>query len=180
MGVKFDVSGVLRTSARLRALPSEFEKARVRSVTKLQRALIPEATRDIGAEFALRAARIRKGLSVHRTNSYVDLVGDDAGIGLAQGYQGRQTKTGIVVTLRRADGPTRFRHAFIQEPGGRAKSTGPQAFEREGRGAPRMPIDRLFSQNIAGMLRDPERAGRLAAFGMRILDAEMKRILGTR
>lgn len=149
----------------------------MRAVSDLTRGLLAQATRDIGAEYALRPSRIRKGLAVHRTTDYVDLVGSGDGIGIAQGYQGRQTKQGVVVTLKRAEGPVRFKHAFIQKPGGRAKATGSQAFERAGKGAPRYPIDRIFSLNIADMLRNRERAERLADFGMRILSAEIARQL---
>lgn len=177
MGARFDVSGVLRQSARLAAVPKKFEIARVRAISRLTRGLLAEAARDIGAEHALTRSRINKGLAISRTNEYVELVGSGDAIGIAQGYQGRQTKNGVVVTLLRNKGPERFRHAFIRVPGGRAKSTGRQAFERAGAKSPRYPIYRMFFANIASTLRDPDRANRLADFARGILAAEIERQL---
>ena len=177
MSVKFDLSGALRVARQLATAPAKIEQARVRATTALARSLIPEATRDIAAEFNLKPARIRKGLSVLRTGDYVELTGSGAGIGIAQAYGGKQTPQGVVVTIKKGEGQVRFRHAFIASPGGKAKATGKQAFERQGKGAPRMPINRLFSQNIAGMIRDKGRAERLSEYGMKILTAEINRQL---
>lgn len=154
------------------------EMVRSRAISTLTRGMIAQATRDIGAEYNLSASRIRQGLIVERSRDYVELTGSGAGIGIAQGYGGKQTKQGVLVTLRRSSAPTLFRHAFIKHPGGRTKATGPQAFERSGgRGSPRYPLDRIFSQTIAGMLRDPARVRRIADFAQRVLAAEIQRQL---
>lgn len=176
--MKTDVSAAFDLAARLHGLAEGFALAKQRSITKLARSIGPEANRDIRTEWNLTATRVRKGLTVRQTSTVVELVGSDVGIGLAQGYRARSTKAGLVVTIRNDEGPQRFRHAFLRIPGGRAEGTGVQAFERQGRRAPRYPVRRLFSQNVAGMLRDSDRVERLTEFSMKALSAEVERLLG--
>jgi hypothetical protein len=178
MPAQFDATGAFRVASRLTVGAKKLDQAGARATSSLARGLVPQATRDIADEFNLTPARIRQGLSVRRSADYVDLVGSGAGIGIAQGYGGVQTPRGVLVTLKRREGAIRLRHAFLAKPGGKTKRTGVQAFQRRGRRAPRYPIDRLFSQNIAGTLRSPARRDRLVGFGMNVLTAEVRRQLG--
>jgi hypothetical protein len=180
MGAKFDVSAALRVADTLRAVPKKMEQAKQRAIATLVRRLPPEANRDIREEYNLTASRVRAGLTVRAVGDAVELTGSGVGIGLAQ-YGARQTKAGVTAQIRKDGGRELFRHAFIRAPGGRAAGTGRQVFERQSLGskrAPRYPLDRIYSQNIAGMLRNRARAERLAKFSMDVLTAEIQRQLG--
>lgn len=173
MPAEFDASRLYRDAARFAAAPSKLDTAVRRAASDLQRRLIPEATRVIGRDLNLSASRIRKGLSVRRSGDAVQLTASGEGIGIAQGYGARATPDGVVATLVRDSGPELFRHAFIKQV-----RSGPQAFERGGPGAPRYPLDRLFSTSIAGAIRLPRRADSLGDFGINRLTAEVQRQLG--
>lgn len=176
MPAKFDVSAAFVAAARLGAVPKKLEQAEARAKVTLLRRLPVEANRDIRQEFNLSATRVRAGLSVRTVGDAVELTGSGRGIGLLQ-YGARQTKSGVSAQIRKDGGRQLFRHAFIRVPKKNAAS-GRQVFERDGPRAPRYPLDRIFSQNIAGMLRNSERGERLAKFSMDVLTAEIQRQLG--
>lgn len=180
MAAKFDVAGAVRASGRIAAAPEKLDRVRQRTVATLARRLSPEAVRDINREYAMDAPLIRKRLSTYVTEGSVELVGSNTPIGIAQGYKGRQTKQGVVFTVKRSEGVQRLRHAFIASPTRASngwQATGAQAFERAGRGAPRFPLERLYSASVADALATPERRNHLREFGMRILSAEIERQL---
>lgn len=174
MGADFDARRLFADAARFAVGPRQLATAESRAITAFARGITPQATRDIAAELTLTPARIRQGLKSRRGSGYVELTGSGRGVGIAQGYNGRQTPAGVVFSPFRNQGPVRLRHAFIK----RAPQGGLQAFERRGRGAPRLPVDRLYSTNIAGSLRSPARRGRLADYGMNVLATEVRRQLG--
>lgn len=180
MPARFDVTAVISAAGRLSATSEQFDRVRQRTLATLARRLMPEAIRDIRAEYAMDAPLVRNRLSIRVSANAVELVGDRTPIGIAQGYRGRQTKQGVVFTVRRADGPQRLRHAFIASPTRASngwQGTGAQAFERAGRGAPRFPLDRLFSASVADALGTDARRAHMREFGQKILSAEIERQL---
>lgn len=180
MTARFDVSAAIRAAGRLAAAPEKIDQVRQRTIATLARRLKPEAVRDIRQEYAMDAPLVRNRLSIHVSADVVELIGDRTPIGIAQGYKGRQTKQGVVFTVRRADGVQRLRHAFIRAPTRASngwETTGSQAFERAGRGAPRFPLDRLFSASVADALGTDARRLHMLEFGQKILSAEIERQL---
>jgi hypothetical protein len=102
----------------------------------------------------------------------VELRGADRPTGLLQFGAKASRKLGVTVTVLKASGPTRLRHAF--KAIGRA--TNPQIFERVGK--KRFPIKALYGPSVAQMLRSPPRQRRLTEFSMTRLSAEIRRHLG--
>lgn len=180
MPARFDAAAVISAAARLSNVPKVVETATKRALSTLVRDLPPEASRDIRDEFNLPAKRVNDALSARLVGDAVELSGSGRAIGLAA-YGARETSAGVVVTIRKDQGAVVFRHAFMATPGGRASSTGRQVFERQlvgGKRAPRYPLDRGFSQNVAGMLRARARADRLGNFGLSKLATEIQRNIG--
>ena len=180
MSADFNARRWYADAARFAAGPKKLETAERNAVSTLRRRLQPEATRDISGEYNLTAARVRKGLSSRSSANTVALTGSGSSIGIAQGFGGRQTPTGVVAVIKRAKPPVRFRHDFIRTPTGSKSASGPQAFERAGPGAPRYPLDRIFTTTIAGALRSEPRRDRFNRFSQNILAAEVRRQLGIR
>ena len=178
MAAEFDARRLYRDAARFGAMPKKLDVAEQRAIATLRRRLPPEAVRDISGEYNLTAARVRKGVSARSSGNAVELTGSGASIGIAQGFGGRQTPRGIVAVIKRSAPPVRFRHGFIRTPTGKNRKSGPQAFERAGPGAPRYPLDRIFTTTIAGSLRSQPRRERFGGFAMNVLTAEVRRQLG--
>lgn len=181
MPVKFDVSGALRVSERLATSASRLEQVRQRAVSSLSRALKPEASRQIRESYNIKASSVSERLAVRKSGDAVELVGYYRAAGLLN-FGARASKTaGVSVTVLRADGPQRLRHAFKATGlGGNAQifeRRGPKRVMTKGRyaGERRQPITALYGPSVAQTLRNEQITRRLGDFAMTKLASEVAR-----
>lgn len=185
MGLKVDARGAYRAGKRFKSMASRMDKAEALARSDLQRRLVPEFVRDAQTTHNVKAARVRESSGARISGTAVELTGYDRPTGLLQ-FGAKAGRSGVTVTITRAEGPTRFKHAF--------KATGlsgnAQIFERDlkkpkremafGRykGKKRQPIKSLYGPSVAQILRDPARRERLTKFSQKTLGAEIRRQLG--
>lgn len=186
MGLKVDTRGAYSAGKRFKSMADKLEKAEALAASDLQRRLVPEFARQATSRYNLTAARIRDTSGVQRSGNTITLTGYHRGTGLLN-YRAVASKTsGVTVTIARADGPQRFKHAF--------KATGlsgnAQIFERDltkakrkmkyGRyvGKKRQPIKAMYGSSTAQILRDPDVNAGMVRFAQQRLSAEIRRQLG--
>jgi hypothetical protein len=169
-----EAEAVLKAARELEKWPDRIVLAQRRALGTLRRRWPVMARRDIQAEYALKAQRIRNDLSVRTTEDSIRLIGAARGLGLRH-FAMHQDKHGVRYTVfagqrRRRDG------GFIKERHGIAV-----AFERlrkpDGTRVRRYPLQRLYGPSVAQMLRKRERPERLGQAGLDLIAAELQRLL---
>lgn len=183
MAKKIDLSGIKRIAQRVAETPKKAEQAVQRARVTLRRRIVPEARRDIQAEYNLKASRITAGLTARNTPEGVELVGSKRGIGLIE-FGGRATKAGATAKVRKDGGASIRPSAFVAPLLG----NNPHIVERYGKkrrmtagryvGKMRQPLSVEYGPSIAQMLRRPGRAEHLGDYAQNILTSEILRLLG--
>lgn len=179
MAAKFDIAPALQAALRLGRTAQQLQQLQQRATGTLRRRMPVAARRDIQQEYNLTASRINKGLTATAIEGGVQITGSSRGIGLLQ-FGARQTRKGVTYAIKRGQRQLE-ESAFIQVPA-KARASGPQVFVRKYQGGKRVgryPIVREFGPQIAQMLRRPDRRDRLVEVQTDILQAEIRRLLGT-
>lgn len=182
MAKNIDLSGIRRIAEHVAATQLAADKAVERARGTLRRRVVPEARRDIQAEYNLKAGRITAGLTARNTAEGVELIGSKRGIGLIE-FGGKATKTGATAKVRK-DGSASVRPgAFVAPLLGNNK----HIVERYGKkrrmtagryaGKMRQPLSVEYGPSIAQMLRRPGRAEHLGEFAQTLLSQEISRLL---
>lgn len=183
MARKIDISGIRRAAERISATIKEADKAVQRARGTLRRRIVPEARRDIQAEYNLKAARITAGLSARNLADGVELIGSSRGIGLIE-FGGKATPTGATAVVRKGAAASTRPGAFIAPllGGNRhiVERYGKKRVMTKGRyvGKLRQALSVEYGPSVAQMLRRPGRADHLAEYAQTILSGEIKRLLG--
>ena len=179
MRIAIDADAALDAAKRVSDLPAKVLVAQRRALGTLRRRWPVLARRDIQAEYALSATRIRDGLSVRNTRDGIELVGRIRGIGLLN-FAGRGTRAGLRYRIFR-NRPGLEPHGFVRSRRGQGL---PKAWEREPligsgghRRVPRYPIEPLFGPSLAQMLRKGDRPARMAQAGLDVITADLDRQL---
>ncbi|ALN88541.1 hypothetical protein LC55x_5295 [Lysobacter capsici] len=174
MDIFIDANAVLDTAKRVSEIPAKVAVSQRRALGTLRRRWPVIARRDIQAEYALSAQRIRAGVSVRTTREGVELVGVARGVGL-RNFGTRKTEDGLSYSALR--GKRGFRRKGFES---RYRGT-PIAFERTpisgDKRVPRTPIRRLYGPSLAQMLRKDDRPERMAQAGLDVITAEIDRLL---
>ena len=179
MAAKFDISPALQAALRLGRTAAQLKQLQQRATGTLRRRMPVAARRDIQQEYNLTASRINKGLRSSPIDGGVQITGSARGIGLIQ-FGARQTAKGVSYAIRKGQRELE-QGAFIQTPA-KSSASGKQVFVRKyqgGKRVPRYPLVREYGPQIAQMLRRPERRERLIEIQSDILQAEIRRLLGT-
>lgn len=161
MAVKTDARGAYRAGSRFKSMAGRMEGAAKLAAVDLRRRIGPETVRDMQSTHNLAAARIRSGVSTQASGATVELRGIDRPTGLLQFGAKASRKLGVTVTVLKASGPTRLRHAF--KAVGRAAN--PQIFER---------VSGLFTQlssRVRQFFTDVSNKGPLDFFKGQLRDA---------
>ncbi len=181
--VSFDVQGDLAARRELGAFAAQLPKLQERAIGTLRRRLSVEARRDIQREYNLKAARVRKDLSIRSLPDGLKLVGHFRGIGL-RNFGARVVKRGKGVTAailrgRRSLYPGAFEAPLIGGNVHIVSRSGPKRLMTAGRykGKLRQPLHVEYGATLAQMLRKGRRPERLADFARNILRAEVERLL---
>lgn len=180
--VTFELQNALAVERNLGALSGRLGKIQGVAIKGLRRRLVPEAKRDIRAEYNIPAGRIGKDLSATEFPSSVRLKGRFKGIGLIN-FAARQTLKGVTYSIFRGrrgllDG------AFIATlPGGNVQvmeRSGAKRLMTRGRyvGKLRQPIHTQYGPTAAQMLRKGRRPERLVDYAVGFLGDEVRRLLG--
>lgn len=184
----FDVelAGALEAAQQLSNIPAKILLAQKRALGTVRRRVPTEAKRDIGAEYNLRAGRIAQGLSMQSTADGLKLIGRSRGINAIdfRATWSRRMKGGARFAIKRGGDRAGRDGAFIAT----GRSGNRLVFERGGKGAvrnargnfPRLPLAAVYGPSIGQMLKHGRRPERLAEFAIRILEAEQRRLLGSR
>lgn len=181
MPAKFDVSAALRVADNIAATPKKLGQVQTRAIASMARALKPEASRRIRDTYNIRAGAVSDRLETKKTPEAVELIGYYRGTGLLNYGARASKKSGVSVTVLKADGPQKLRHAF--------KATGlsgnAQIFERRGPkrvmtkgkyiGQRRQPLQTLYGPSVASTLKNTALTNHLADFAMSKLSAEIAR-----
>jgi hypothetical protein len=156
-------------------LPARILQAQKRALGTMRRRLATEAKRDIGAEYNLRAGRIAAGLVVRNQSDGVALIGRSRGINAIE-FRATWSKRmkGARFAIKRGGDRSAHDGSFIAT----GKSGNRLVFERSG--DKRLPIRSVYGPSIGQMLKHGRRPERLAEFAIRILEAEQRRLLGSR
>jgi hypothetical protein len=173
----FDVelAGALDAAQQLSAVPAKILLAQKRGMGTVRRRVPTEAKRDIGAEYNLRAGRIAQGLSMQSTADGLKLIGRSRGINAIE-FRATWSKRmkGARFTIKRGGDRSAHEGSFIAT----GKSGNRLVFERSG--DKRLPIRGIYGPSVGQMLKHGRRPERLAEFAIRILEAEQRRLLGSR
>lgn len=184
MPLRVDSRGAYSAGKRFKSMASRMDKAEALARSDLQRRLVPEFVRDAQTTHNIKAARVRESSGARINRTAVELTGYDRTTGLLQFGAKASRKSGVTVTITKATGPTRFRHAFAAT----GLSGNKQIFERRGpvrvmtqgnyKGQRKQPLASLYGPSVAQILRDPARRQRLSTFAQKTLGAEIRRNLG--
>lgn len=185
-----NLSALVRDKERLVALRDGGAKVIARAVSTLKRRWVPQAKRDIGAQYALPSREIGKRLRAKGDSNSVTLTGLGRNQTLIK-FKAKQNRSGVVAQIEKGSAVS-IPHAFIQIPKG-APGAGPQVLIREealqslpdkvqalavvAHNRHGYPIVLLGGPSVADMLRDPGREDRLIDFGQQIFAAEVDRLL---
>lgn len=184
MAKKIDLSGIKRIAQRVAETPKKAEQAVQRARGTLRRRIVPEAKRDIGEEYAIKASRIAAGLSGKPIDGGVELVGSSRGVGLVEfGAKWSRAMPGASAQIHRGGAPKVRPGSFIAAAAGNRhvfKRTGEIRVMKAGRykGKRREAIGVQYGPSIAQMLRRPGRAEHLGDYAQNILTSEIQRLLG--
>jgi hypothetical protein len=179
--VTFELQNALAVERNLGVLSGHLAQIQGIAIKGLRRRLVPEAKRDIRAEYNVPAGRLAKDLSAQEFPSSVRLKGRFKGIGLIN-FAARQTLKGVTYSIFRGkrgllDG------AFIATlPGGNVQVMerfGAKRIMTRGRyvGKLRQPIHTQYGPTAAQMLRKGRRPERLVDYAVGFLGAEVRRLL---
>jgi hypothetical protein len=170
-----ELAGALDAAQQLSAIPGRIVQAQKRALGTMRRRLATEAKRDIGAEYNLKAGRIAAGLVVRNQADGVALIGRSRGINAIEfrATWSRRMK-GARFAIKRGGDRSPHEGSFIAT----GKSGNRLVFERSG--DKRLPIRGIYGPSIGQMLKHGRRPERLAEFAIRILEAEQRRLLGSR
>jgi hypothetical protein len=188
VSVKTDARGAYRAGKRFKAMAGRMAKAEQLAASDLQRRILPEFVRDTQTTHNISPKRVRESSAVRRNGTAVELTGYDRPTGLLQ-FGAKASKAGVTVTLTKATGPVRLRHAFVATGLGSNRQVfertayGKGAFKRamtkgNYKGQRRTPIEAKYGPSVAQILRDKQRQERLIQFAQRTLSAEIRRQLG--
>lgn len=185
MAKKIDLSGIRRIAERLADTAKQADKAVERARGTLRRRIVPEARRDIQAEYTLKAGRITQGLTAKNIQDGVELIGSKRGIGAIEfGGKWRQGQpVGAVYKFKQSSSGAPVPGTFIATlTGGNKHIVSRQGAKRvmtQGRykGRSRQPLAVEYGPSIAQMLRRPGRAEHLADFAQTLLSTEITRLL---
>lgn len=188
MPVKTDARGAYRAGTRFKDMATRMAKAEQLAASDLQRRLVPEFVRGAQVTHNIAPARVRASSAVMRRGNAVQLTGYDRPTGLMQ-FGAKASAAGVTVTVAKATGPVRLRHAFIAS----GVSSNRQVFQRVayGKGAfkrvmtkgnykgqRRTPIDVKYGPSVAQILRNQQLKERLIQFAQQTSSAEVRRQLG--
>lgn len=170
-----ELAGALDVAQQLSAIPSRILQAQKRALGTMRRRLGTEAKRDIGAEYNLKAQRIAAGLVVRNASDGVALIGRSRGINAIE-FRATWSKRmkGARFAIKRGGDRSAHEGSFIAT----GKSGNRLVFERSG--AKRLPLQAVYGPSVGQMLKHGRRPERLAEFAIRILEAEQRRLLGSR
>lgn len=185
-----NLSALVREKGRLASLRDGGARVISRAVSTLKRRWVPQAKRDIGAQYALPSREIGKRLSARGDADSVTLRGLGRNQTLIK-FRAKQNATGVAVQVEVGKALS-IPHAFIQVPKG-APGAGPQVMIREealqslpdkvqglaviDHNKHGYPIVLLGGPSVADMLRDEGREERLISFGQQVFAAEVDRLL---
>lgn len=185
MEKKIDLTGIRRIADRIADTVREADKAVERARGTLRRRIVPEARRDIQADYNLKAARITQGLTANNIDDGVELIGSKRGIGAIEfgGKWRRGHPVGATYSFKRGSPASPVPGAFIAPllSGNNhiVSRQGPKREMTQGRykGMKRQPLEVEYGPSIAQMLRRPGRAEHLADFAQTLLASEITRLL---
>lgn len=181
LGLNMSVTGVLDATREMTAYASRLPTIQKRAILSLRRKLPVQARRDIQAEYAISASRIRSDLGTSLLPDGIRLTGHFRGIGL-RNYGARQTSGGVSASILRGKRTLRP-GAFMAK----LLSGNVQAVHREGEkrvmksgryvGKKRQPLVVEYGPTAAQMLRKGRRPERLLEFSRGVLRSEIDRQL---
>lgn len=191
-----ELEGALGVAQQLSDVPGRILKAQRRALGTLRRRLAPEAKRDIQAEYNLKAGRIAEGLAVRDSAEGIRLIGRSRGINAAQfGVRARGKNRAASFAIKRIDDRTHDGSAFVgvglsnnrlvfwrgsNKFVGRHLHRVKEAHYLPNVGKWREPLTAIYGPSVGQMLKHGRRPERLAEFAVRVLEAEQRRLLGTR
>lgn len=170
-----ELEGALGVAQQLTTVPGRILQAQRRALGTMRRRLATEAKRDIQAEYNLKAGRIAAGLAVRDTAEGVKLIGRSRGINAIEfrATWSRRMK-GARFTIKRGGDRSAHEGSFIAT----GNSGNRLVFERQGKA--RLPLQAVYGPSVGQMLKHGRRPERLAEFAIRVLEAEQRRLLGSR
>lgn len=177
MAKTFDLSGLTRTLASVRAWPRQVEQAMRRAKATVKRRVPVQARREIEKDYALAARRIAAGLSVRDgSGGAIELIGAKRGINAIEfdAKWGGPRSEGVRFKVK-AGRVSLQRGGFIAS----GRSANRLVFERAVRGGrvvPRFPIQGVYGPSVAQMLRRPGRSDRIGEFARTVLSEEIARL----
>lgn len=181
-----ELTGTLEAAQGLSAAPGRILQAQKRALGTVRRRLGTEAKRDIGAEYNLKAQRIAAGLIVRSEPDGIRLIGKSRGINAIEfrATWSPRFKGGARFAIKRGGTRDGMADSFIAL----GRNGNRLVFTRGGKGAvrnargkyPRLPLAAIYGPSIAQMLKHGRRPERLAEFAVRILEAEQRRLLGSK
>jgi hypothetical protein len=170
-----ELEGALNVAQQLSTVPGRILQAQRRALGTMRRRLATEARRDIQAEYNLKAGRIAEGLAVRDTADGVKLIGRSRGINAAQfGATWSKRMKGARFAIKRGGDRSAHEGSFIAT----GRSGNRLVFERQGKA--RLPLQAVYGPSVGQMLKHGRRPERLAEFAVRVLEAEQRRLLGSR
>lgn len=170
--VTFELQNALAVRRNLGVLSGQLAQLQALTIKGLRRRLVPEAKRDIRAEYNIPAGRVGKDLSATEFPSSVKLKGRFKGIGLINfgARDLRQSKGGVSYSIFRGR-RDRLPHAFIATLRGGNR----QVVERTGKS--RLPIQTEYGPTAAQMLRKGRRPERIVDYAVGFVGTEIRRQL---
>lgn len=195
ISLNFELKGALEVSRSLGLLTRDVDKAQKRAISTLRRKLPVQARRDIQAEYAIKAGRVKQDLTAFETSTGIKLRGYFRGIGLRNfgARDLRKSLGGVSYEIFRGIRRTRP-HSFNTnllkgkpKAGGNERTGNLHVSHRKGdprvmkfgryKGKVRQPIVTDYGPTVAQMLRKGRRPERLADFARGVLNDEMQRLL---
>lgn len=187
-----ELAGALEVASQLSAIPSRILLAQKRALATVRRRMIPQAKRDIYAEYNVKAKTIGQGLRIRDVPDGIKLIGKGTGINRINfgATWSPRFRGGARWRTYRGGGIENNGSAFIavSSKGMRlafARRAGAgKISQHSGRyantGIKREPLTGMFGPSVATMLRSGRRPERLAEFAIRILAAEQRRLLASK
>lgn len=174
------LQGALAASRNLQGLSNQLPFLQKRAIQTLARRLLVNARRDIQAEYNIRAARVRKDLSLSLNRDNVRVTGHWRGVGLSQ-FGARQTRKGVTAAIfrgRRSLYPSAFHARLLSGNVQVVERQGEKRLMTKGRyvGKRRQPLVTRYGATVAQMLAKGRRPERLADFAAGVLRDELDRL----
>jgi len=124
MSIEISQSDLARVESLLRDIKNGSKRALTNAINKTLTNVQTRAAKDVGADLALTAKRIKQDFTIKKAN-FSDISGSFVSkgepIGLVQ-YAGKQTKKGVSFKVKRSGKRTTLKHAFIAK--GKAANDG--------------------------------------------------------